>query len=124
MVNSNFDSETKTPFPSINEKAEGGHLFISTFLLDMSDCTFFNSTAKLGGGLYIKTLKEGKVTLKNISVRYAYTPLSGTVSSRGGCVYIDSMASELDMKIENAEFKDCFTRGEGGGIFLVSYDKK
>lgn len=59
MINSNFDSATKTPFPSINEKAEGGHLFLSAFILDMSDCEFFNSTAKLGGAIFIRTLKEG-----------------------------------------------------------------
>lgn len=93
MINSNFDPEIKTPFPSINEKAEGGHLFLSAFNLDMNNCTFSNSTAKLGGALFIKTLKEGIVTLRNISIRYAYTPLNGAVSSRGGCLYIDSMAS-------------------------------
>lgn len=89
----------------------------------MFDCYFYNSTAKLGGAIFIRTLKDGSVSLRNITVRYSYTPLNGAVSSRGGCLYIDSMASDLDMVIENADFKDCFTRGEGGGIFLISYDK-
>ncbi|CAD8095274.1 unnamed protein product [Paramecium sonneborni] len=124
MINSNFDVQTKTSIPQINEITEGGHLYISAFNLEMSNCIFSNSTAKLGGVLFIRALKEGKITLQNISMKYAYTPLNGAVSSRGGCLYVDSMASQLDMKILNTELKDCFTRGEGGGIFLISYDKQ
>ena len=59
----------------------------------MSNSTFSNSTAKLGGALFIRTLKEGKVNLTNLQFRYSYTPLNGAVSSRGGCLYIDTMAS-------------------------------
>ncbi|CAD8097272.1 unnamed protein product [Paramecium sonneborni] len=124
MINSNFDIQTKTPFPLINQIAEGGHLYLSATYLDMNNCTFSNSTAKLGGGLFIRTLKEGIITINNISIQYAYTPLNGAISSKGGCLYIDSMASELDMKILNTHLKNCFTRGGGGAIFLVSYDKQ
>lgn len=59
----------------------------------MYNCNFTNSTSRLGGALFLRTLKEGIVILKNIRIRYAYTPLNGAVSSRGGCLYIDSMAS-------------------------------
>ncbi|CAD8210428.1 unnamed protein product [Paramecium pentaurelia] len=124
MMNSNFDFQTKTKIPPINEITEGGHLYISAFNLNMNNCNFTNSTSRLGGALFLRTLKEGIVILKNIRIRYAYTPLNGAVSSRGGCLYIDSMASQLDMEILGSQFYDCFTRGEGGGIFLMSYDKQ
>lgn len=68
MINSNFDIQTKTPFPLINQIAEGGHLYLSATYLDMNNCTFSNSTAKLGGGLFIRTLKEGIIIIKNISI--------------------------------------------------------
>ena len=72
----------------------------------------------------MRTLKEGIFELRNISVQYAYTPLNGTIKSRGGCLFIDSMASKLDMNIMNVDLNECYTRGEGGGIFLMSYDKE
>lgn len=59
----------------------------------MSNCSFTNSTSKLGGAIFLRTLKEGIVVLQNISIQYGFTPLNGAVSSRGGCLYIDSMAS-------------------------------
>ncbi|CAK90140.1 unnamed protein product (macronuclear) [Paramecium tetraurelia] len=124
MNNSNFDQLSQSSVPSINEITEGGHIYISAFNLNMSNCIFSNSTSKLGGAMFLRTLKEGTVILKNVSIRYAYTPLNGAVSSSGGCLYIDSMASQLDMKIQSSEFSHCFTRGEGGGIYLMSYDKR
>ncbi|CAD8178109.1 unnamed protein product [Paramecium octaurelia] len=123
MNNSNFGQLEKSSVPSINEITEGGHIYISAFNLNMSNCSFSNSTSKLGGAMFLRTLKEGIATLTNVTIRYAYTPLNGAVQSSGGCLYIDSMASQLDMKIQSSEFSDCFTRGEGGGIYLISYDK-
>lgn len=67
-------------------------------------------------------LKEGNATIDSIIIQYAYTPLDNNVVSRGGCMYIDSTASKLQMTLNNIELKDCFARGEGGGIYLDSFD--
>jgi len=65
---------------------------------------FTNSSARVGGGIYFRALKEGKGYFNNISIRYGYTPLDGSAVSRGGCLFIDSFSSQLDMKLEGVSF--------------------
>ena len=62
--------------------------------------------------------------MDSIKIQYAYTPLDGSVVSRGGCMYIDSTGSELQMTLSNSDFRDCFARGDGGGIYVESFDQK
>lgn len=59
----------------------------------------------------------------NSIIEYAYTPMNGAVVSRGGCMYVDSTYSELNMIMENMELKSCIARADGGGIYVTASDR-
>ena len=49
--------------------------------------------------------------------------MNGAVVSRGGCMYVDSTFSELNMIMENMELKSCIARADGGGIYVTASDR-
>lgn len=49
--------------------------------------------------------------------------MNGAVVSRGGCMYIDSTYSNLNMLMENMELKGCVARADGGGIYVTASDR-
>lgn len=63
MINSNYDPailDNEDPFTyDINQVAEGGHIFIAGYNIQLLNSIFTNSTAKVGGAIYLKALKEG-----------------------------------------------------------------
>lgn len=73
-------------------------MYLQGYNITVLDSKFTNSTAKVGGGVYIKTLKEGVGFINNTIIWKAYTPLDGSAVTRGGCIYVDSSVSELAMK--------------------------
>lgn len=59
---------------------------------------------------------------KNVTITYGLTPLDGSVVSRGGCVYLDSLSSEMNMTFDSVRFQDCSVRADGGGIYVITSD--
>jgi len=49
--------------------------------------------------------------------------MNGGVVSRGGCIYVDSTYSQLNMLLENMELKGCIARADGGGIYVIASDR-
>lgn len=47
--------------------------------------------------------------------------MNSNLDSKGGCLYVDSKTSELNMTIINTNFEDCSSRQEGGAIYILSY---
>ncbi|CAD8105803.1 unnamed protein product [Paramecium sonneborni] len=99
---------------------EGGHLMILSYQAIVDNCTFQNSTAKQGGSIYIRALKEGQILIKNTSFKVSRTLLNSSFDSKGGCLYVDSRASQLNMTIIQSNFEDCVSRQEGGAIYILS----
>lgn len=126
MYNSNFDPISLidgNPFSiDLNEISEGGHLYIGGYNLTLINSLFTNSSAKVGGAIYIKTYKDGLGYFNNTKVYYSYTPMNGEVVSSGGCVYLDATGSNLNFTMNNMDFKECIARAYGGGIYVVSSD--
>lgn len=88
----------------------------------LNNSEFKNASALLGGGIYLRTLKEGRVTFENLVLHHLYTPLKDSTPSRGGCMYINSGESNLNMRISNVSMEDCSVRAEGGCIYLHTSD--
>ncbi|CAK60023.1 unnamed protein product (macronuclear) [Paramecium tetraurelia] len=107
-----------------DQQNEGGHLKIVSFQTTVDNCTFFNSTAKFGGSIFIKSLKEGQILIKNTLIQASSTQLDSTIGSKGGCLYIDSKESKLNMTIIDTNFEDCFSRQEGGAIYVLSFQSQ
>lgn len=49
--------------------------------------------------------------------------MNGAVVSRGGCMYIDSTYSSLNLLLDNMELINCIARADGGGIYLTASDR-
>ncbi|CAD8202516.1 unnamed protein product [Paramecium octaurelia] len=128
MLNSNYDATSfinQNPFSQqINSLVEGGHLFLAGYNIQLLDSSFSNSTGKVGGGIYLKTQKEGQIYFNNTLITNALTPMDGGVVSRGGCIYVDSTYSQLNMLLENMELKGCIARADGGGIYVTASDRQ
>ncbi|CAD8199978.1 unnamed protein product [Paramecium pentaurelia] len=128
MLNSNYDASTfinqNQLSQQINDLVEGGHLFLAGYNIQLLDSQFTNSTGKVGGGIYVKTQKEGQVYFNNTMISNALTPMNGGVVSRGGCIYVDSTYSQLNMLLENMELKGCIARADGGGIYVIASDRQ
>lgn len=46
------------------------------------------------------------------------------VVSRGGCIYVDSTYSALNLLMEYIELNNCIVRADGGGIYLIASDRQ
>lgn len=77
----------------------------------------------MGGAVYLKTLKEGQGYINNTIIKNAFTPINGAVVSRGGCIYIDSTSSSLNLLLENMDLSNCIARADGGGIYMIASDR-
>ncbi|CAD8089599.1 unnamed protein product [Paramecium primaurelia] len=128
MINSNYDPailDNEDPFTyDINQVAEGGHIFIAGYNIQLLNSIFTNSTAKVGGAIYLKALKEGQGYINNTIIKNGFTPMNGAVVSRGGCIYIDSTYSSLNLLLDNMELSNCIARADGGGIYLTASDRQ
>lgn len=64
MVNSNHDPLHLNPadplYVPINGLAEGGHLLLQGYDIQLKNSVFRNSSARVGGAVYFRALKEGK----------------------------------------------------------------
>jgi hypothetical protein len=83
-----------TPYVS-KASSEGGHLYLQGFNLTIHNTSFAKSTAALGGGAYIKTVKDGILLLNNITFNWLLTAINPMPQSNGGCLYLDSSESQL-----------------------------
>ncbi|CAD8097570.1 unnamed protein product [Paramecium primaurelia] len=108
----------------IYQPNQGGHLMIISQNTTIDNCTFYNSTAKEGGSIFIRTLKQGLILIKNTQIKASSTQLDSTIDSKGGCFYVDSKASQLNMTIINTNFEDCVSRQEGGAIYILSHQSQ
>ncbi|CAD8198753.1 unnamed protein product [Paramecium octaurelia] len=128
MINSNYDPtvlQNQDPFTyDINQLAEGGHVYMAGYNVQLLNSQFTNSTAKVGGAVYMKTLKEGQGYLNNTIIKNAFTPINGAVVSRGGCIYVDSTSSSLNLLLENMDLSNCIARADGGGIYVIASDRQ
>ncbi|CAD8104832.1 unnamed protein product [Paramecium sonneborni] len=128
MINSNYDPTqliNHDPFTyDINKIAEGGHIFMAGFNIQLLNSQFINSTAKVGGAVYLKALKEGQGYVNNTVIKNAYTSMDVAVVSRGGCIYVDSTYSALNLLMEYIELNNCIVRADGGGIYLIASDRQ
>ncbi|CAD8119529.1 unnamed protein product [Paramecium sonneborni] len=128
MINSNYDPTqliNQDPYTyDINKIVEGGHIFMAGYNIQLLNSQFTNSTAKVGGAVYLKTLKEGYGYVNNTVITNAYTSLDVAVVSRGGCIYIDSTYSQLNLLMEYMELSNCIARADGGGIYLITSDRQ
>lgn len=61
--------------------------------------------------------------MNNTIIKNAFTPINGAVVSRGGCIYIDSTYSSLNLSLNNMELSNCIVRADGGGIYLTASDR-
>lgn len=50
--------------------------------------------------------------------------MDGGVVSRGGCIYVDSTYSQLNMLLENMDLRECIVRADGGGIYVTASDRQ
>ena len=77
----------------------------------------------MGGGIFVRALKEGEIYFNSSTIVNAFTPMNGAVVSRGGCIYVDSTYSQLNMILENMNLKGCIARADGGGIYVAASDR-
>ncbi|KAL4449942.1 hypothetical protein ABPG74_015061 [Tetrahymena malaccensis] len=63
-------------------------------------------------------LKGGSVNLKSQSVQIIQSVFKTSESHSGGFIYITSYSQTLKISITQSQFKDCFTKLNGGAIFV------
>jgi hypothetical protein len=115
MTNSNWNSDS--PLTAIGPSL-GGHLFLRGFILKLTDSSFSNATAYKGAGAYFSTVKDGRLSVSRVNFTWLLTPLKLVPESRGGCVYLDSSASQMIATFSEIMMNGCFARGEGGCIYV------
>lgn len=68
--------------------------------------------------MYIETIESGIITISQSRFENQYNSLLNQYSSKGGCLYIDSSNSGIDLTITSVVMDNCVTRTEGGCIYL------
>ncbi|CAD8122482.1 unnamed protein product [Paramecium sonneborni] len=117
-----IDQQTlKNIFP-INSRSGNGILISSNIML--SNLIVVQSYSNQGGGFSLITQSTSIINIQNSQFSNTLTSLSSYSYSLGGCIYIDSQLSTLKLIINNTIFDKCFSRKEGGALYLIPSAKQ
>lgn len=69
-------------------------------------------------GLLIKLIDDGNLLINNTIFTNQINNLESEYLSNGGCLYIDSSGSFLNVQLNQVKMNNCVTRSEGGCIYF------
>ncbi|CAD8063527.1 unnamed protein product [Paramecium sonneborni] len=96
----------------------GGNIFIKSANTEIENTIFDKAQAIQGAGMMIETIDAGNITIINTQFNRQYNSLLNQYSSNGGCLYIDSSKSKLNLIIDRVDMQECVTRIDGGCLYL------
>lgn len=96
----------------------GGHIFVYSQELIISECFMSKSFANAGGAIYYHSLAEGRLRIINSYIDRSYTSLNENAIGRGGAVFVFAQDSELDLIILDTTFSYTTARYQGGVLYI------